>query len=70
MNKLINWNPMTQINWAPVSVEPPKEEDKPETFPLVISCRTAEEREQISAELTKHGIKCNAVHTSSLSSNT
>lgn len=64
---LITWKPSKLIDWAPVSVEPPKEEDKPETFPLVISCRTAEEREQISAELTKHGIKCNAVHSSTLS---
>ncbi len=58
MNKLVEWKPSKLINWAPVSVDPAKPEDKPETFPLVINCRTPEEREQISAELTKHGIRC------------
>ena len=59
--KLIEWNSMSAIDWKSMTVAPRTEDPTVVRFSLVIHCHTATEREQIAAELTKHGIKCEAV---------
>lgn len=49
------WKP-SEVIWKPMAT--PAGTDPPETFPLIVHCRTEEERDQIFTELTKHGIKC------------
>lgn len=53
----LSWKPSEGIEWEPLSAEPVPPSDASK-FALMIQCRSAEERDQISAELTKHGIKC------------
>lgn len=55
---MIEWHPVSGVEWKPVSKPAEKPEPADPSFKLLIHCATGEQREQIKNELEKHGIKC------------
>ncbi len=56
---LIDWSPRP-IDWAPMTKQPERQPEEP-TFKLTIHCVSAEQRDQIKAELEKYSIRCTIV---------